>query len=281
MNTAKQTSGGEPHRPSPFKHNSFRSYYTHKYWKNQYQNIPATKYTILHASSLHNVMQNQEMESQVLPPLLNPSTSPPPLFFFFCFLKNLLLRLKINILSSIYTEINFPDEPVIKINNLSRPKVQPPPPLRIKWSSPYVLYHAKEFKTKLAKVNKILPYYAIQQWTIYAKNVTDIQTEDSTELPKMICRMISNIQYNGIYTALHHMCSIQNGGFLLGAEIYWDTPMKLGGVSSEDINPQKINNKLLRTVCKQSEVTLTRDNLLHRKLYSEQRENKRLLQKWM
>ena len=37
---------------------------------------------------------------------------------FFCFLKK-LLRLKINILSSIYPEINFPAEPVMKINNLS------------------------------------------------------------------------------------------------------------------------------------------------------------------
>ena len=86
MNSAKKSSGGGP----PFKHNSFRSYYTHIYWKNQYQNIPATKYTILHASSLQNVMQN--MESQVLPPLLNPRTTPPPphlfcfvLFFFFAF----------------------------------------------------------------------------------------------------------------------------------------------------------------------------------------------------
>ena len=65
---------------------------------------------------------------------------PPPFFFFFfffCFLKN-LLRLKINIVSSIYPEINFPAEPVIKINNLSRPKV-PGHPLRIKWSSPYYI----------------------------------------------------------------------------------------------------------------------------------------------
>ena len=104
--------------------------------KNQYQNIPATKYTILHASSLQNVMQN--MESQFLPPLLNPRTTPPPPpppnFFFFAF-KKYLLRLKINILSLIYPEINFPAEPVMKINNLSRPKV-PGPPLRIKWSSP-------------------------------------------------------------------------------------------------------------------------------------------------
>ena len=103
--------------------------------KNQYQNIPATSYTILHASSLQNVMQN--MESQVLPPLLNPRTiSPPPFFFAFCFFK-ILLRLKINILSSIYPEINFPAEPMMKISHLSRPKVPaPPPPLRIKWSSP-------------------------------------------------------------------------------------------------------------------------------------------------
>ena len=70
----------------------------------------------------------QNMESQFLPPLLNPRTTPPPshFFFFFCFLKK-LLRLKINILSSIYPEINFLAEPVMKINNLSRPKVPDPP----------------------------------------------------------------------------------------------------------------------------------------------------------
>ena len=67
-------------------------------------------------------------------PLYLALTLPPPpphfsffFFFFFCFLKN-LLRLKINILSSIYPEINFPAQPVIKINNLSRPKVPAPPP---------------------------------------------------------------------------------------------------------------------------------------------------------
>ena len=48
-------------------------------------------------------------------------------FFFFCFLKN-LLRLKISILSSIYPEINFLAETVMKINNLSRPKVPAPNP---------------------------------------------------------------------------------------------------------------------------------------------------------
>ena len=87
MNTAKKSSGGSGPLDLPFKHNSFRSYYTHKYWKNQYQNIQATKYTLLHAS-LQNVMQN--MESQVLPPLLNPRTThpppPPPHFYFFFFL---------------------------------------------------------------------------------------------------------------------------------------------------------------------------------------------------
>ena len=68
-----------------------------------------------------------------LPPLLNPRTNPP---FFSCFFKN-LLRLKINILSSVYPEINFPEEHVMKINNLPRPKVPAPPsesngrPLRV------------------------------------------------------------------------------------------------------------------------------------------------------
>ena len=58
-------------------------------------------------------------------PLYLTLALPPPLFFF-CFLKN-LLRLKINILSSINPEINFPAQPMMKINNLSRPKVPGPP----------------------------------------------------------------------------------------------------------------------------------------------------------
>ena len=45
-----------------------------------HQDIPATKYTILSASSLQNFMQN--IESHVLPPLLNPHTNPLPPFFF-------------------------------------------------------------------------------------------------------------------------------------------------------------------------------------------------------
>ena len=83
-----------PPRP-PFKHNSFRSYYTHKYWKNQHQNIPATKYTILHASSLQNVMQN----------MLNPRTTPPPPppsflfnFFFLLFKKFVAVENKYSVL---------------------------------------------------------------------------------------------------------------------------------------------------------------------------------------
>ena len=48
----------------------------------------------------------QNIENHVLPPLQNPRTTPPLVFFFFfCFLKN-LLGLKINILSSVYPEIN-------------------------------------------------------------------------------------------------------------------------------------------------------------------------------
>ena len=47
----------------------------------------------------------KNMESQFMPPLLNPRT---------------------NILSSIYPKLNFPAEPVMKINNLSRPKVPAP-----------------------------------------------------------------------------------------------------------------------------------------------------------
>ena len=41
MNIAKKSSGGGLLDP-PFKQNSLRSPYTYKYWKNHYQNIPAT-----------------------------------------------------------------------------------------------------------------------------------------------------------------------------------------------------------------------------------------------
>ena len=149
MNTAKKNSGQDPQ--SPFKQNSFISYYTHKYWENHYQNIPATKYVILRASNLQNVMQN--IESHVLPPLLNPRTNPPPPPprnpFFFCFFKN-LLRLKINILSSVYPEINFLAEPVMKMNNLSRPNLPaPPPPSQDQMVVPLVSHTRNNKKDKL------------------------------------------------------------------------------------------------------------------------------------
>ena len=64
----------------------------------------------------------------VLPPTPSPASIFFFVFFFFGLLFKKLLRLKINILSSIYPEINFPAGPVMKINNLSRPKVPAPPP---------------------------------------------------------------------------------------------------------------------------------------------------------
>ena len=79
-------------------------------------------------------------------PLYLTLALPPPLqffffFFFFCFKKN-LMRLKINILSSIYPEINFPAEPLMKINNLSRPKVPaPPPPPSASNGRPLIMLH--------------------------------------------------------------------------------------------------------------------------------------------
>ena len=64
------------------------------------------------------------MESQFLPPLLNPRTTTPSLFF--CFLKkNVAVENKYSVLD---LPENFPAEPVMKINNLSRPKVPAPPP---------------------------------------------------------------------------------------------------------------------------------------------------------
>ena len=85
----------------------------------------------------------------------------PPLFFFFLLLKN-LLRLKINILSPIYPEMNFPAEPVMKINNLSRPKVPGPPsesngrPLRwlcLCWTEEACLQYKGRVADPAAEVN--------------------------------------------------------------------------------------------------------------------------------
>ena len=75
MNTAKKSSGGGPLDPPSNKTRLLVPIIHINTEKNHYQNIPATKYVILRASSLQNVMQN--MESHVLPSLLNP----PPHFF--------------------------------------------------------------------------------------------------------------------------------------------------------------------------------------------------------
>ena len=130
MNTTKKSSGGGPIDPPPFKQYSFRSYYTHTYWKNHYQNIPATNYVRLRYAKLRKPCPAPSTKPSHCPP-------PPSPFFFFCFFKN-LLGLKINILSSVYPEINFP---VIKINNLFRPILPAhTPPLRTKWSFPYSIF---------------------------------------------------------------------------------------------------------------------------------------------
>ena len=124
MNTAKKKFWGRTPRP-PFKQNSFRSFYTHeKINIKTFQQLNTLYY-------LQVVCKTWKARSCPLYLTLALPLPPPPppspiFFFFFCFLKN-LLRLKINILSSIYPEINFPAEPVMKINNLSRPKVPGPP----------------------------------------------------------------------------------------------------------------------------------------------------------
>ena len=94
---------------------------------------------ILRASSLQNVMQN--IENHSLPPLLNlrTDTPPPPLFFlffyffiFFFFFFFLLFQ-KCVAVENKYSVLGlpgnkFPAEHVMKINNLSDQKCQPPPP---------------------------------------------------------------------------------------------------------------------------------------------------------
>ena len=88
------------------------------------------------------------MESQVLPPLLYPRTNtPPPIFFFFLLFKKVVaVENKYSVLD--LPRIYFPAEPVMKINNLSRPKVSAPPPLRIKWSSPKFELQLQRFNCK-------------------------------------------------------------------------------------------------------------------------------------
>ena len=65
-------------------------------------------------------------------PLLNPRTNPPPHFILFIYFFFLLFQKFVadenKYLSSVYPEINFPAESVMKINNLSWSKVSTPPP---------------------------------------------------------------------------------------------------------------------------------------------------------
>ena len=126
MNTAKKKFWGRTPRP-PFKLNSFRSYYinTKKINIETFQQLNTLYYMQVVCKTL---CKTWTARSCLL--FLTLALTPPPSpthFFYFYFLKN-LLRLKINILSLIYPEINFPAEPVVKINNLSRPKVPAPPP---------------------------------------------------------------------------------------------------------------------------------------------------------
>ena len=85
-------------------------------------------------------------KARSFPLYLTLALAPPPtpfFFLFFCSLKN-LLRLKINIMSSIYPELNFPTEPVMKVINLSRPKVPapaPPPPTSESNCRPLIYFH--------------------------------------------------------------------------------------------------------------------------------------------
>ena len=93
MNAAKKSSGGGPPRP-PFKQNSFRSYYTHK----------KLKITIETPQQLNT------------------------LYYVLVVCKTLSKHRKLCPAPSVYQEINFPAEPMMKINTLYRPNVPAPPP---------------------------------------------------------------------------------------------------------------------------------------------------------
>ena len=143
MNTAKISSGGGPLDPpsNTTLLNLIIHINTEKSNIKTFQQLNTLYYMQVVCKTLCKTWKARSCPLYLI--LALPPTPPPFYlsiyfflsFFFFCFLKK-LLRLKINILSSIYPEINFPAELVMKINNLSRPKVPGPPPLRIKWSSP-------------------------------------------------------------------------------------------------------------------------------------------------
>ena len=123
MNIADKILWEDPRHPPPLQ--TIRSY--------PIIHINAEKISQLYYVLLKSYANDRK--SWHYPPLLNPRTNTSS--FFFWFFKN-LLQLKINILTSVYLEINFSTEPLVKINkNQSRSHLPaPPPPLRIKWSSP-------------------------------------------------------------------------------------------------------------------------------------------------
>ena len=124
MNTAKKSSGGGPLDPP--SNTTLFDPIIHIHTENinikTFQKLNTLYYMQVVCKTLCKTWK-----ANSCPHLLHSRTTPPPFFFFFFFLllKN-LLRLKINILSSIYPEINFPPEPLMKIDNLSRPKVRGP-----------------------------------------------------------------------------------------------------------------------------------------------------------
>ena len=104
--------------PMKFKHAAARFTYTH-----------------VRIGSLHKNKKNH-IKSCPAAPLIytNIPTPPPPPHFvvvvlFSCLIK-ILLPGKINILALVYMKINFSTKLMLKIHNLSRKKL-PPPPLRI------------------------------------------------------------------------------------------------------------------------------------------------------
>ena len=94
MNTAEKSSGGGPLDPpsntallDPIIHIN-----TGKINIKTFQQLN----TLYYMQVLQNVMQN--MESQVLPPLLNPRTTPPPPHFFLLFKKFVAVENKYSVL---------------------------------------------------------------------------------------------------------------------------------------------------------------------------------------
>ena len=87
-----------------------------------------------------------------------PLRIPPSIFLFahidhFLSSSNFrnLLLFKMNSLSSVYLEINFPAVPIVKINNLSQQNLSTPRPT-LYWSSSYYMAHSSRclfYSTKM------------------------------------------------------------------------------------------------------------------------------------